>query len=97
MWSRQGRVRTGNHLVSHSLRFFKLTRISQIDHWIQLSQDKFAKGADFQTVSNAADELDRRLTLRSYVVGYQPTAADFAVWGAAKSASRFKNLVAVPR
>jgi glutamyl-tRNA synthetase len=57
----------------------------QVDRWIQFSQDKLSKTADFQGVSNAADELDRHLTLRSFIVGYQPTAADFALWGAAKS------------
>lgn len=57
----------------------------QINKWISFAETSFSKTADFQTASTAADALDRRLTLRSYIVGYKPTAADFAVWGAAKS------------
>ncbi|KAI4193796.1 MAG: hypothetical protein LQ348_002774 [Seirophora lacunosa] len=37
---------------------------------------------DFKSVEGPLLELDSHLTLRSYVVGYTVTPADFAVWGA---------------
>lgn len=73
----------------HPLPFFPYhSFLKQVDKWIAFTEDKFAKKADFQVVSNAADELDRHLTLRSFLVGYKPTAADFALWGALKSESQ---------
>ncbi|KAL8757507.1 MAG: hypothetical protein Q9184_004187 [Pyrenodesmia sp. 2 TL-2023] len=37
---------------------------------------------DFKSVEGPLLELDSHLTLRSYIVGYTATPADFAVWGA---------------
>lgn len=37
---------------------------------------------DFKSVEGPLLELDSHLTLRSYVVGYTVTPADFALWGA---------------
>lgn len=37
---------------------------------------------DAKSVETALNELDAHLTLRTFLVGYQLTAADVAVWGA---------------
>ena len=37
--------------------------------------------SDFKSVEGPMLELDTHLTLRSYIVGYNLTAADLAVWG----------------
>lgn len=37
---------------------------------------------DFKSVESPLLELDAHLTLRSYIVGYTVTPADFAIWGA---------------
>ena len=71
-----------------------LTRLSlQVDRFVALAGEKFVKAADFVTISGVADDLDRHLTLRSFLVGYRPTAADFAVWGAAKGNTAFLGLL----
>lgn len=38
--------------------------------------------ADFKHLRKPLDELDARLTLRSYILGHSFTAADVVVWGA---------------
>ncbi|KAI4141009.1 MAG: hypothetical protein LQ341_003640 [Variospora aurantia] len=48
--------------------------------WIARTQGFVS--TDFRSVEGPLLELDSHLTLRSYVVGYTVTPADFAVWGA---------------
>jgi len=67
------------------------TESAQVDKWIAFT-DKLSQKPDFQGISAAADELDRHLTLRSFLVGYKPTAADFALWGTLKSSTVFLGL-----
>ncbi|KAJ3258761.1 hypothetical protein HK103_003355 [Boothiomyces macroporosus] len=63
---------------------------SQVDFWLDYCQDNLYT-ADFKTVSGCFDYLDNYLTLRSFMVGYHLTLADFAVWGALKSNAIFNK------
>ena len=56
----------------------------KVEHWLHFAQHQIYANADFGAVNAAADELDDRMILRSYLVGYRPSAADFAIWGAIK-------------
>lgn len=51
----------------------------QVDEW--LKRAVHFKKADFKAVDKPLKELDAHLTLRSYIVGYAPTLADFVIWG----------------
>lgn len=83
--TRQGRFRRCSYLCYKSSLATHDGYLWQVERWIAFSEDNLSKAADFKKVSDAADELDRYLTLRTFLVAYQPTAADFAVWGALKS------------
>ncbi|KAJ3316652.1 hypothetical protein HDV06_003063, partial [Boothiomyces sp. JEL0866] len=63
---------------------------SQVDFWLDYCQDNLYT-ADFKTISGCFDYLDNYLTLRSFMVGYHLTLADFAVWGALKSNAIFNK------
>lgn len=52
-----------------------------VDHWLDFAESKLAT-SDFKQLDAAYKELNKYLTLRSYLVGYQPSLADFVVWGA---------------
>ena len=60
-------------------------RFPQVEKWISYGEEKLGKTADFKSVGDVADELDRYMTLRSFFVGYRLTAADFAMYGALRS------------
>lgn len=44
-------------------------------------------GRDITVVSQIADRLDHQLTLRTFLVGYRLTAADFGIWGALRNST----------
>ncbi|GAA98789.1 uncharacterized protein L969DRAFT_104263 [Mixia osmundae IAM 14324] len=59
---------------------------AEVDGLIALSS-QVAGTTEFARLAPLLDQLDQRLTLRSFLVGYRVTAADLAVWGAMKSNS----------
>lgn len=56
----------------------------QISAWLDFAQDKIVGVTAFDALGTVADRLDQHLTLRSFVSGYAPSAADFALYGAIK-------------
>lgn len=54
----------------------------QVDQWLETS----AQIVPGQTFEAMCSSLDAYLAMRTYLVGYAPTAADFAVWGALQGA-----------
>lgn len=66
-----------------------LLKLLQVESFCALASEKIQGVADFGALNAQADILDQRLTLRSFLVGYHVTAADFAVWGAIKGILTF--------
>ncbi|KAL8988846.1 MAG: hypothetical protein Q9177_002139 [Variospora cf. flavescens] len=60
--------------------FWQGHSVDLVYEWIARTQGFVS--TDFRSVEGPLLELDSHLTLRSYVVGYTVTPADFAVWGA---------------
>jgi glutamyl-tRNA synthetase len=54
-----------------------------VDEWL-VFVDEQLQSTDFKALDGAYKKINKHLTLRSYIAGYEPTAADFAVWGAMK-------------
>ncbi|MCJ1398874.1 hypothetical protein MMC11_002075 [Xylographa trunciseda] len=55
-------------------------RESHITEWLGRTTSLYS--TDFKSVEAPMQELDAHLTLRSYLVGYTVTMADFSTWGA---------------
>ncbi|OZJ03417.1 hypothetical protein BZG36_03603 [Bifiguratus adelaidae] len=63
-----------------------------VDQWLDFAQDTLATN-DFKLLGATFGELNRFLALRSYLVGYAPTLADFVICGALKGSAIFaRNL-----
>jgi glutamyl-tRNA synthetase len=60
---------------------------NKVHEYLGLAVGTLAHANDFAEASAAADELERRLTLRTFLVGHKITSADLAVWGGIKSES----------
>lgn len=54
-----------------------------MDQWVDFAAVKLGT-SDFKQLDAGFKELNKYLTLRSYIVGYQLSLADFVVWGALK-------------
>ena len=73
----------------------------QVEEWLEKTSSLYP--TDFKSVEKPLHELDAHLTLRSYVVGYNLTIADLAIWGAirgnkvAVAAVRKGNIVNLSR
>ncbi|KAI8150381.1 tRNA synthetases class I, catalytic domain-containing protein [Fennellomyces sp. T-0311] len=63
-----------------------------VDQWLDFAESKLAT-ADFKALDASFKELNKYLTLRSYLVGYQPSLADFVVWGALKASPVFARVL----
>ncbi|KAG2222556.1 hypothetical protein INT45_002687 [Circinella minor] len=63
-----------------------------VDQWLDFAETKLAT-SDFKALDGSFKELNKYLTLRSYLVGYQPSLADFVVWGALKASPVFARVV----
>nr|KAJ3422561.1 hypothetical protein HK105_007543 [Polyrhizophydium stewartii] len=61
-----------------------------IDYWVDFAHDNLF-ATDFKKLSSSFDILDNHLTLRSFMVGYSATLADYAVWGALKANAIFNK------
>ncbi|KAI7897974.1 tRNA synthetases class I, catalytic domain-containing protein [Cokeromyces recurvatus] len=63
-----------------------------IDQWLDFAESKLST-SDFKALDAVYKELNKYLTLRSYIVGYQVTLADFVIWGALRSSPVFARIV----
>ncbi|RUP46588.1 tRNA synthetases class I, catalytic domain-containing protein, partial [Jimgerdemannia flammicorona] len=63
-----------------------------IDQWLDFAQDTLST-TDFRLLDAAFRELNYHLTLRSFFVGYEPSLADFVIWGALRSSSVFARIL----
>uniref|UniRef100_M3XH78 Bifunctional glutamate/proline--tRNA ligase n=1 Tax=Latimeria chalumnae TaxID=7897 RepID=M3XH78_LATCH len=61
----------GSNLLEHT----------EIDHWLEFSATRLSSSTQF---SEAIQELDRALSLRTYLVGNSLTLADLCVWAVLK-------------
>ncbi|KAG0171116.1 hypothetical protein DFQ28_001573 [Apophysomyces sp. BC1034] len=59
-----------------------------VDQWLDFAEAKLGT-SDFKLLDVAFKELNKYLTLRSYLVGYNVTLADVIVWGALKGSPVF--------
>ena len=64
---------------------------SQIDYWVDLAQDSLKKSTDFHRLNATIELINSHLKLRSFLVGYSVSLADYAVWGALKANSVFNS------
>lgn len=63
-----------------------------IDQWLDFAEIKLTS-TDFKALDATYKELNKYLTLRSYIVGYQPTIADFVIWGTLRASPVFARIV----
>ncbi|KAJ2806382.1 glutamate--tRNA ligase, partial [Coemansia helicoidea] len=61
-----------------------------IGAWAEFARERLG-GSNFRELDAALAELDHHLTMRSYVEGYAPTAADAALWGALRASAIFQR------
>jgi glutamyl-tRNA synthetase len=54
-----------------------------VDQWLDFAQLKL-DSADFKAQNEAFKELNKYLTLRSFIVGYSISIADFVIFSALK-------------
>ena len=69
-----------------------MTLVSETDFWLDFAKDNLYV-PDFKKISHTLDILENHLTLKSFIVGYNLTIADFAVWGALKSNAIFNKQI----
>ncbi|KAI8080562.1 tRNA synthetases class I, catalytic domain-containing protein [Thamnidium elegans] len=63
-----------------------------IDQWLDFAESKLSS-TDFKALDATYKELNKYLTLRSYIVGYQVTIADFIIWGTLRASPVFARIV----
>ncbi|EPB85312.1 glutamyl-tRNA synthetase [Mucor circinelloides 1006PhL] len=63
-----------------------------IDQWLDFAETKLAT-SEFKSLDATYKELNKYLTLRSYIVGYQVTIADLVIWGTLRSSPVFARIV----
>lgn len=54
-----------------------------MDEWLAFVDEQL-QTTDFKALDGAYKKINKHLTLRTYLAGYEPTAADYAVWGTMK-------------
>ena len=57
----------------------------QLRPWIELCSEGLS--SDFKSASTTLDQLEQRLALRTYLLGYTPSAADYAMFAAIRGAT----------
>ncbi|RVD88025.1 uncharacterized protein DFL_002224 [Arthrobotrys flagrans] len=65
------------------------------EEWITFTATRIL-GADYRAATKAIEELDSHLTLRTFIVGYSPSIADIAVYGALRGNTQFYSLLRKP-
>ncbi|KAI8979611.1 tRNA synthetases class I, catalytic domain-containing protein [Mycotypha africana] len=63
-----------------------------VDKWLDFAETKLASN-DFKALDAVYKELNKYLTLRSYIVGYNVTIADFVIWGTLRASPVFARIV----
>jgi glutamyl-tRNA synthetase len=63
---------------------------THVDYWLDYANDQLF-APDFKQLSSCFDVLNNHLTLKSFMVGYHVTIADFAIWGALKANAIFNK------
>lgn len=63
-----------------------------VDQWLEFAESKLSTN-DFKALDASYKELNKYLTLRSFIVGYQLTLADFVIWGALRASHVFARIV----
>lgn len=66
---------------------------TEIDRWLDFTKDSLSSPLDFKRILSAMKVIDSHLTLRSFIVGYQISLADFALWGALRECPGFQKLI----
>ncbi|MCO5599901.1 hypothetical protein L7F22_054008 [Adiantum nelumboides] len=71
------------------------TESGQVAHYIDQAINKVANVSAFTEAAEQANELDQRISLRTYLVGsgHTLTVADFAIWGAFRSSPVFMGVL----
>ncbi|KAG2184829.1 hypothetical protein INT43_000742 [Umbelopsis isabellina] len=64
---------------------------NEVNEWLVFADEQL-KSNDFKALDGAYKKLNKHLTLRSYISGYQPTAADFIIWGSLKGSPIFSKI-----
>ncbi|KAI8971367.1 tRNA synthetases class I, catalytic domain-containing protein [Pilobolus umbonatus] len=67
-----------------------------IDQWLDFAESKLST-TDFKALDVAFKQLNKHLTLRSYIVGYQVTIADFVIWGTLRGSPVFARMIKTNR
>ncbi|PGH10166.1 glutamate-tRNA ligase [Helicocarpus griseus UAMH5409] len=78
-----GSVLYDQSVIDHLRNTFDVLQVGnkdQVSEWVARSIDLTV--SDFKPLEQSLNEVDRHLTLRSFIVGYSFTLADIAVWGA---------------
>ncbi|KAG2176818.1 hypothetical protein INT44_007482 [Umbelopsis vinacea] len=68
-----------------------LTSSAAVDEWLAFVDEQL-QTTDFKALDVAYKKINKHLTLRSYIAGYEPTAADFAIWGTMKGSPIFGKI-----
>ncbi|RCH84867.1 hypothetical protein CU098_004313 [Rhizopus stolonifer] len=63
-----------------------------IDQWLDFAESKLST-SDFKSLDATYKELNKYLTLRSYIVGYHATIADYIIWGSLRASPVFARIV----
>lgn len=63
-----------------------------VDEWLDFAANELST-SDFKALDGSYKKLNKYLTVRSYLVGYQATAADFIVWGTLRASPVFARIV----
>lgn len=81
-------------VISHILSTMTLT--PEVSQWVDFAQSKLTL-TSFKDLDEAWQHLNHHLVMRSYLSGYQLTAADLLVWGALRASAMFqRNLKTKP-
>ncbi|EWC43394.1 hypothetical protein DRE_07693 [Drechslerella stenobrocha 248] len=65
------------------------------EEWIEFTTARLI-GVDYRAAVKAIEELDAHLTLRTFIVGYTPSIADVAVYGALRGNAQFFSVIRKP-
>ncbi|KAF3935255.1 hypothetical protein ABW19_dt0203468 [Dactylella cylindrospora] len=65
------------------------------EEWITFTSTRLI-GVDYRSALKAIEELDSHLTLRSFIVGYTPSIADLAIYGAIRGNVQSYSLIRKP-
>ena len=93
-------ITTSIQILRHLARSFPEIKLygkdpveaSQIDSWLDFVTDSLSH-LDYKSLKVAFEKLEKHLSLRSFLIGYDLSVADIAVWGALNGNAIFKKQV----